>query len=176
MSRVLLLLSPHENAIFHGGSFTLPPLSLGVIASVLKDSGHEVRLLDFNAILRRWAKLEAKERLAFLYSKELYLRVLQGNCSGPEAHIVEDLLGEIDVRQFDVVGISLGGDFSFLQIHLGFLIGAVLQKRHAKRVLFGGNNVTFLYLFKEYFRDVWQVVLSIFTWIIKGLGESSLLS
>jgi radical SAM superfamily enzyme YgiQ (UPF0313 family) len=174
--KVLLLLSPHENAIFQHGTFMLPPLSLGVIASVLKDNGHEVQLLDFNAVLRRWPPLQAKERLAFLYSKELYLQVLQGDCSGPEARLVEDLLSDIDVQGFDLVGISLGSDFSFLQIHLGFLIGAVLQKRHGKRVVFGGNNVTFLYLFKECFRDLWEIVLGMFPCIIKGPGETSLLS
>jgi len=174
--RALLLLSPNENAIFRHRTFMIPPLSLGVLASILRTSNHHVQLVDLNVALGKWFPGQAKEDLQFLYAKEPYLRVLQAAGSGTDVVLVEDLLSGIDVRQFDIVGISLGSDFSFLQIHLGFLIGAVLQARFGKQVVFGGSNVTFLYLFKEFFRDLWRAVLPMFRYIIKGPGEVALLS
>ena len=37
------------------------PLGLGYIASVLRDSGHEVELMDINA--HRWSREEAEEHI-----------------------------------------------------------------------------------------------------------------
>jgi len=144
---------------------------LGVITGYLRGQGVEVDPYDLNIDLKRLAAKLDKKALRPFYDGRAVIDFLDGAENHFFNAFIADLLANKDLRQYDAVGISCGADFSWLEIHLAFLLGKYIQRRYAKPIVFGGNNVAYLLLFKDTFRVLWESVLRNFHFVITGPGE-----
>jgi radical SAM superfamily enzyme YgiQ (UPF0313 family) len=170
IQKILFLLPPYEKGIDPYGYTFLPPFGLGVLAGYLKQQGYAVDLQDLNrSFSQKYSDIAAE--LTFLYDREEVLGYLNGNDSVRIEQYLGRLLEGIPLESYDLVGISSGADFTFMQIHTAFLIGKYIAKKYQKQLVFGGNNITFLSLFPDVFGELWTTVLKNFPYIIKGPGE-----
>lgn len=172
--RVALLLSPAETP-YHGSSLcNLPPLALGVLSGYLREGNCDVDLFDLNV---RWAAIGhqySAEALQPIYDKDAVCSYLNGEHHEALDAFTANLLDSIDLSSYDMVGISCGADFSWLQMHTGFLLGAHVARHYGKTVAFGGNNITYLAMFPDVFHELWETVTANFQYVIVGPGERAL--
>jgi radical SAM superfamily enzyme YgiQ (UPF0313 family) len=153
-----------------------PGLGFGVLSSYLREKGLEVSMYDLNTILsRKFGQHEIKSKFEIFFDKKTVFDYLNGESNREADDVLARLLEDIDVDRFDSYGISVGADYSFLQIHAGFMLGKYLENNYGKPVLFGGNNISLIYIFRDMFNDLWQVILKNFCYIIKGAGERTIL-
>ena len=120
IDNVLFLLAPTEKAITRYGYTFLPPLCLGILAGYLKDAGIAVELADLGQSLPDIYSGN-EEQFTFLYQyQNIYDYLTDTADSELEEKInayIEQLIGNISVESYDLVGISCGADFSFFQVH-----------------------------------------------------------
>jgi len=173
--KILLLLSPQEQAFTPELCFTLPPMALGVLSRRLKESGYATELADLNFSIRQNSALYDRERYRFLYDKQKTLDYINGAPDPEIDQLMETFLGPLEPQNCHAAGISVGADFSFFQIHFGFIIGMYLKQKYNLTVVFGGNNINFLYMFQDQFSELWRCVLENFDLVIRGPGESVIL-
>jgi radical SAM superfamily enzyme YgiQ (UPF0313 family) len=170
-------LTPSENGFYYPDTVSLFSLSLalGVLSGYLRNKGLDVDMYDLNTTLSgKFRAPEQKSRFEVLLNRELVLSYIQNGENEQLDNLLTDLLSDIDLDQYDSFGISMGADFSFIQIHSGFLIGHYLQKKYGKTVIIGGNNISYLYVFREVYDEIWKTVLNRFPYIIKGPGEQAI--
>ncbi len=170
-SSIGLLLAPSEITMHENFLANLPPLSLGVLAGYLRSRGITVYLHDLNfGLSKRWGS-PWREVLEQFYRSEAVMAYLDGRDNPSIDAALVALLEGIDLAACDVIGISCGADFSWMQIHSAFLIGAYIQRAYRKPIIFGGNNLTYLYQFKDTFRELWECLLRNFRYLVIGPGE-----
>lgn len=172
MDKIILLGSPGERPFYMRTN--IPPLSLGVLQGYLCENGFVVITHDLNVSLARQIKELSKEKFTILYDKDLFLNSIQYSMKDQYAFLIRNLLRDIDFSNGKLVGISLGSNYSFFEIHTGFLIGKYLKEKYDTTIVFGGENVEYLYNFRESFHELWSVVCKIFPYIIFGPGEKVL--
>lgn len=174
INNVLFLLAPTEKAITRYGYTFLPPLCLGILAGYLKDAGIAVELADLGQSLPDIYSGK-EEQFTFLYQYQNIYEYLTDTADLElEEKInayIEQLIGNISVESYDMVGISCGADFSFFQVHSALLIGYYIWKRYNKIITLGGNNITYLLMFQDTFSELLQLVLHKFPYVMKGPGE-----
>lgn len=169
--RVLLLVAPSEHTLFN--RMNLPPFGAGVVTSRLRAGGVEVELHDLNSRLwRMWQGGEfGKADLRPFYEAEAVVGYVQGGRHDGLDGFAGRLLRGIDVERHDLVGISAGGDFSWLEMHSGAALGAHIKQHYGKPVVLGGNNLDYLMQFKDAFHTLWVACLRRFDYMITGPGE-----
>ncbi|WP_265445251.1 B12-binding domain-containing radical SAM protein [Acetivibrio straminisolvens] len=171
---ICFLQAPSESGLQYPDNMTVLPLSLalGVLAGYLRNKGIEVDLIDLNAgFSDKFSNDEDKKKLEICFDKEAVLSYLKGEDNQCIDSLIEYMLSEVDIDSYDSFGISIGADFSFVQIHCGFLIAKFLKSKYSKTVFIGGNNVSYLYIFRDVFLELWTAALQNLTFIIKGPGE-----
>jgi radical SAM superfamily enzyme YgiQ (UPF0313 family) len=169
-----ILLSPSEQTLHTG--LSLPPGTLAVMTAYQRGAGHEVDQYDLDTDLLRATDAGAlpREEMEFLYDKRRVLAYLGG---GPDPQIdrfCEVLLAGKPLRGLDLVGVSLGGSFSWMPIHSGFLIARFVQARLGVPVAIGGNNVYYLTLFQDIYAELWDALTNAFRFIVAGPGHRAL--
>ena len=172
--RMAILLSPSEQTLHTG--LSLPPGTLAVMTSYQRQAGHHVDQYDLDTdLLRAWdgGRL-ARADLEFLYDKARVLGYLAGGQDPEIDHFCEVLLGDKPIAGLDIVGVSLGGSFSWMPIHSGFVLARFVQDRLGVPVAIGGNNIYYLTLFQEIYRELWDVLTSTFRFIVVGPGHRTL--
>jgi hypothetical protein len=142
--RMAILLSPSEHVLHTG--LSLPPGTLAVMTAGQRSAGHRVDQYDLDTdLLTAWEdEVLGRADLEFLYDKARVLGYLAG---APDAQIdrfCEVLLAGKPLEGLDVVGVSLGGSFSWMPIHSGFLLARFIQARFGVTVAVGGNNIYYL--------------------------------
>lgn len=170
IQRIAFLLAPCEKGIAPHGYTYLPPLSLGILAGYLKKDGYDIELYDLNLNLSKIYE-ECEEQFDFLYEKDSVLGYLRGVENTSIRSFVEEILEELPIDSFDLIGISCGADFSFFQLHSAFLLAKYIEKKYKIPVVLGGNNITYLGIFKDTFSELLKEVLCNFPFVIKGPGE-----
>jgi radical SAM superfamily enzyme YgiQ (UPF0313 family) len=177
INNICFILTPTENNFHYPKQLSLLSLSLalGVLAGYLRKKGLEVDMFDLNPTLsQKFGEAAQKSRFEVFFNRDLVLSYIQNADNDQIDSLIENMLDGIDLNQYDSFGISIGGDFSYIQIHSGFMIGSYLQKKYHKPVFFGGNNITYLYIFREVYHEFWQTVLKQFSFIVKGAGEQAI--
>lgn len=170
-TRVLMLVAPGEQPMFT--RMNLPPFGTGVVTASLRAAGYDVELRDLNSDLwRMWRAGEfAKADLRPFYDE----RAVIGYAGGGHDDFLDTFAGRLlegtDVEAADVVGISAGGDFSFLEMQSAVVIGAHIKRHYGKPIVLGGNNLDYLMQFKDAFHSWWQACVSHFDAAITGPGE-----
>ncbi len=176
MSRkITLFLTPSEAAFadFHFFTFNPLPLSLGILQGYLRSRGYDVRSVDLNTRMHRFAASPDAGTWLPLYDKDLILRHLnQGAPTGME-EVLDHFARESGHAEGDIVGIHTGANMSFFEIHLALLLGRKIKEETGKTVVFGGTNLDFLWQFREAFRELWSAIFRNFEYVFIGPGERS---
>ena len=169
--RVLLLVAPGEHTMFQ--RMNLPPFGPGVVAANLRAQGFDVDYHDLNSDLSRmWHGGEfTKVDLKPFYEER---SVVDYMCGGEHEFLdnfASRLLRGKDVAAADVVGISAGGDFSWMEMHSASVVAAHIKRHYGKPVVLGGNNLDYLMQFKDAFHSWWAAGIENFDALITGPGE-----
>lgn len=169
----LLILVTEEKMIFEQAPVLGLSLATGIISAYLESKGIEVKIHDTNKIAS--SKVYEEEELELIkgvYDKDKIINYIKSGNDEQIDRLVEMFLPE-DWQSYDSYGVSIGADFSMLQIHLGFYIARYLKKS-GKAVFVGGNNITYLYIFKDIYGELLQALVENFSFIIKGPGERTI--
>lgn len=172
--RLAILLSPSESTLHTG--LSLPPGTLAALTGYQRQLGHQVDQYDLDTdLLRAWTRnVLGRDDMEFVYDKTRVLGYLRGMPDPQIDRFCEVLLAGKPLQGLDVVGISLGGSFSWLPIHSGFILAQFIQRRLSVPVAIGGNNVYYLTLFHDIYRELWDVLTSAFRFIVAGPGHRAL--
>lgn len=171
INKIRLILVTEERKILEQDKVLGLSLALGNIASYLRDQGIEVLLTDTNKTASECDYSEYEiERISNVYDKGMILQYLKDGNNETYDQIARMFLGVLTLEE-DGYGISIGADFSLLQIHLGFILAKYIIKTTGKVIFIGGNNISYLYIFKEFYKELLECVVENFDYIIKGPGE-----
>lgn len=174
IKNITLLLTPGERAFYM--NFLMPPLALGVINGYLRESALDVEPYDLNVCLKKKSLHQDRGAWLFLYDKDAVIDYLRTGTNDRFDKRFSQLLEDIDFERTDLVGISIGSNFSFFEIHSGFAIARYIQKKFHKPIVFGGDNIQYLFQFRDMYKELWEQVLQNFQYIFVGPGERSLVS
>lgn len=170
---VLMLLAPDEDT-FYFGRKNMPPLAIGEIQGYLREKGFTINSYDLNYYLAKNSENYSRDKWSILFDKEFIFRNLENDTLDDEVdQIPGQLIHKIDFSDADVIGISVGGNFSFFEVHAAFLLGKMLKQKYNKPIVFGGTNITYLYLFRDAYMELWQRIFQNFEYVILGPGERS---
>ena len=175
-AKIELILVPSETPYADPGFFDYSPvpLSLGVLCSYLKEEGYMVHGTDLNTKMKKNVIERGNQWWRSLLD---YDQVISHLRNGSPTGLEEELdwfLEETNYKENEIIGIAMGANMSFFEIHIALLLGKRLQKLHNKTVIFGGGNVEFLWQFREVFAELWDVLLENFSFFIIGPGEKVL--
>ena len=171
ISNIELILVPDEEKILTRDSGVGLSLSLGIITSYLEERCINVYLKDINYISNE-KKYSEKEiqKLSKVYEPDAVMNYLRG-----EEDVDFDFIARLFIEDSDLdkdsYGVSIGADFSMLQIHLGFVLASYLKRRTGKPVFIGGNNISYLYIFKDFYKEILMAAVNGIDYVIKGPGE-----
>ena len=170
-TRVLLLVAPGEQPMFT--RMNLPPFGTGVVTAGLRAAGYDVDLHDLNSDLSRMyhGGEFTKADLRPFFDERAVIDYVNG---GPDDFLdtfAGRLLAGKDVAAADVVGISAGGDFSFLEMQSAVVVGAHIKRHHGKPIVLGGNNLDYLMQFNDAFTSWWTACITQFHAAVTGPGE-----
>ncbi|GGM20743.1 hypothetical protein GCM10011608_01660 [Micromonospora sonchi] len=170
-ARVLFLVAPGEQPMFT--RMNLPPFGTGVVTAGLRAAGFDVDLHDLNSDLSRmWHAGDfVKTDLRPFYDERAVVEFVGGAPDDFLDTFAGRLLAGKDVAAADVVGISAGGDFSFLEMNSAVVLGAHIKRHYGKPVVLGGNNLDYLMQFKDAFHRWWTACLRHFDGAVTGPGE-----
>lgn len=166
-----LILITNEETILEEYTGMGLSLALGIITSYLEERNIQVSLKDTNKIAasHHYTKDEI-ELLSNIYDENKIVSYLEGGNDDTLDYVAEMFIDENDMC-FDSYGVSIGADFSLMQINLGFVIGSYLKRKTGKPVFIGGNNLSYLYIFKEFYYNILSAAIKGLDYIIKGPGE-----
>lgn len=160
------ILERKENAVYSLS------LALGNIKGYLEDE-EDISTIISDLNEKNVGKY-SKEQLQILYDIDKVCLYLQGyECEDVE-RIAENLLSEYEMKDFDVYGVSIGGDFSLFQIHSGLVIAKYIQNKFKCPVIVGGNNITYIYNFGDIYDELWKAISASGIIVLKGAGERTL--
>jgi radical SAM superfamily enzyme YgiQ (UPF0313 family) len=174
IKKIVLILAPAERAFFM--NLLMPPLAVGVINGYLRESGIAADAYDLNVSLKNKRLNNHREDWLFLYDKEAVMGYLRTGAEKKIEHLFSRLVEDIDFENVDLVGISIGSNFSFFEIHAGCILAKYIKKKYRKPIVFGGDNVQYMYQFRDMFRELWQHISMTVEYIFVGPGERSLVS
>lgn len=171
ISNIELILVPDEEKILTQDSGVGLSLSLGIITSYLEERCINVYLKDINYISNE-KKYSEKEiqKLSKVYEPDAVMNYLRGEEDDDFDFIARLFIEDSDLDK-DSYGVSIGADFSMLQIHLGFVLASYLKRRTGKPVFIGGNNISYLYIFKDFYKEILMAAVDGIDYVIKGPGE-----
>lgn len=171
ISNIELILVTDEEKILYENAGVGLSLALGIIASYLKERSIDVYLKDTNCVADCHQYNENEiDLLSNIYESGIVIDYLKGEENAILDRVAELFLDESDLGK-DSYGISIGADFSMMQVHLGFVIAAYLKRRTGKPIFIGGNNISYLYIFKDFYKEILMAAIKGLDFIIKGPGE-----
>lgn len=170
IENINLILVTEESMILENGNDISLSLAMGIISSYLQEKGIKVVINDTNKIATNHNFTnEELEIIGLAYDKERVLNYIETGQDKDMDTLAMMLLGD-SYKGYDSYGISIGADFSMLQLHLGFIFATFLRKLN-KPIFIGGNNISYLYIFKEFYHDLLYALIPKFPFIMKGPGE-----
>lgn len=174
IKNVCLLMSPAENSLKYPGELSRLSinLGLGVICGYLEERGFGVSIRDLNVTLaERFKGKDDRVELEKIFEIDVFRRYIEGEDNKDIDNLMSKFLSDINMDKYQIFGISIGSDFSFLQIQTGFFLSKYIMKTYNVPVFIGGNNISFLNIYKDIFAELWDIVGSEFQFIINGPGE-----
>lgn len=146
-------------------------MASGIISAYLLENNINVMVTDTNNSSANYKYTESElKKFSCIYDKD---RVLSYISTGND-HILDEVAAmfiDNSCLNDDCYGISIGADFSMMQIHLSMVIATYLKKLTKNPIIIGGNNITYLYIFKGFYQELLETMIRHFDFIIKGPGE-----
>ncbi|HEY8473294.1 MAG TPA: radical SAM protein [Natronosporangium sp.] len=169
--RVLFIVAPGEQPMFT--RMNLPPFGTGVVTASLRAAGFDVDLHDLNSdLIRMWRAGEfTKADLRPFYDERAVVEFVAGGPNEFLDRFADRLLAGKDIAAAEVVGVSAGGDFSFLEMNSAAVLGAHIKRHYGKPVVLGGNNLDYLMQFRDAFHRWWVACLTHLDAAVTGPGE-----
>jgi radical SAM superfamily enzyme YgiQ (UPF0313 family) len=171
IKRVFLFSAPCERAYYL--SSNIPPLAIGILQGFLRSKGLSVTSWDLNGRLRKLSDTISRSEWILLYDKDAVSSYLGGAPDSSFDRKIEQLIDGICFEQADIIGISVGSNFSFFEIHFSLLLGKYVKARFGKPVVFGGDNLQYLWQFRSEFDFLWRQIIANFEYLFVGPGEKS---
>ncbi len=169
-----LILVTDEQSVLEKSTETGLSLAMGIISSYLEDEGIRVHLADLNKRFGPYIFSETEIQLiGNIYNGRQVQAYLAGEDNAALDQVAELFLNDVS-RDREAYGISIGADFSMMQVHLGFVLAAYLKKKTGKRIFVGGNNISYLYIFKDFYHDLLVSAVTNLDFILKGPGECTI--
>ncbi|WP_283137888.1 B12-binding domain-containing radical SAM protein [Rhizohabitans arisaemae] len=171
--RVLIVDAPGEHTMFT--RMNLPPFGPGVVAGSMRAAGIEVDHHDLNSdFSRMWHGKEfTKTDLRPFYDERAVISYVRGGANEFFDAFAARLLAGKDIDGADVVGVSAGGDFSWMEMHSAAVIASHVKRHYGKPIIMGGNNLDYLMQFKDAFHSWWSACVEEFDYLITGPGEDT---
>lgn len=169
---VILMLAPNEYAYQQMSS--IPPLALGVLKGYLTEEEISTEIYDLNQTLHKRMNELTMNKWSFIYDSKRVLSYLHGEKDPEIENVLIELVSGIDLTGYDLVGVSLGADFSWLEMHGGMLLAKWIHDKYQVQVEIGGNNLHYLLQFKNDFKDLWDAIANMGVYICVGPGEKLL--
>lgn len=170
--QVLLMLAPNEGA--YRQISNIPPLALGVLKGYLTEQDIHTQIHDFNQTLNKYADELPLTMWSFVYDSQRVMNYLKGASDNEIDDALGRLVSDIDLTRHDLIGVSLGADFSWLEMHGGMLLAKWIHDKYQVVVEIGGNNIHYLLQFKKDFIELWDALSSAGIYICVGPGEKLL--
>ncbi|WDV48115.1 radical SAM protein [Clostridiaceae bacterium M8S5] len=167
--QVMILLAPSEHA--YQQISNIPPLALGVLKGFLSEKGISTYIYDLNVTLNKRSDELPLTSWRFIYDSKRIIGYLNGKSDQEIDDLISRLISGINFNGYDLVGISLGADFSWLEMHGGMVLAKWISKKYKVHIEIGGNNVHYLLQFKDNFVELWEALLSTGFFICVGPGE-----
>lgn len=167
--QVLIMLAPNESA--YQQISNIPPLALGVLKGYLTEKGIRTEIYDLNVTLNKCANELPLTTWSFVYDPQRVMNYLKGESDQEIDDALSRLVLGIELTGFDLIGISMGSDFSWLEMHGGMLLAKWIHKKYKVPVEIGGNNVHYLLQFKNDFIELWDALCDVGLYICVGPGE-----
>jgi hypothetical protein len=145
--QVLIMLAPNESA--YQQISNIPPLALGVLKGYLTEKGIRTEIYDLNVTLSKCASKLPLTIWSFVYDSQRVMSYLKGESDQEIDNALSRLVSGIDFTVYDLIGISMGADFSWLEMHGGMLLVKWIHDKYKVPVEIGGNNVHYLLQFKN---------------------------
>lgn len=169
-----MILVADEDAILEQKNVTGLSLATGIISSYLNKQEIDTYIHDINEYLigKSFSRTD-RELISLLYDKDKVLNYLYNGENVDLDKVVKMFLDE-NWEEYDSYGISIGADFSLLQIHLGLVIAKFLKQHTIRPTIIGGNNISYLYIFKDFYKELLVAAIENLNFIIKGPGEKTI--
>lgn len=170
-------MAPCENGFLYPNEMSMLHLNLGigVLAGYLREKGLKVDLYDMNSsIATKFEGLDQKAKFESFFHVDTFISYLKGESNLIIDDILKKMLSDINLDYYDSFGISVGGDYSLMQVHIGFLLGYYLKKKYNKPIFIGGNNISLMHIFNDLFKEFWDAVIDGIPYIVKGSGERAI--
>lgn len=172
--QVLIMLAPNESA--YQQISNIPPLALGVLKGYLTEKGIRTEIYDLNVTLSKCASKLPLTIWSFVYDSQRVMSYLKGESDQEIDNALSRLVSGIDFTVYDLIGISMGVDFSWLEMHGGMLLAKWIHDKYKVPVEIGGNNVHYLLQFKNDFAELLDALFDVDLYICVGPGERLLVS
>ena len=124
---VVILLFPSECA--YQEISNIPPLALGVLKGYLEEKGIATDIYDLNVTLHKRRNEILINRWDFVYDAGRVINFMHGEKDEEVENALEELVGKIDFNTYDLIGVSLGADFSWLEMHGGMMLAKWLRDK-----------------------------------------------
>lgn len=171
--QVLIILAPSENA--YQQISNIPPLALGVLKGFLTEKRISTDIYDFNVTLNKRSSEIPLSSWSFIYDSKRIIDYLNGVNDQEIDDVLSSLVSGIEFSRYNLVGISLGADFSWLEMHGGMLLAKWIYEKYQVQIEIGGNNMHYLLQFKSDFVDLWEALTNVGLHICVGPGERMLM-
>lgn len=153
----------------------MPSLALPFLKSYLEQKSHLVVQHDLNYRFYEMVNFEVTDTVRSFIQKETILNYLNRGVFPTEYKMLfEKLTKDFEIDTYDVVGISTGSSFSLFEIHFSLALGKYIKDKYGKKIIFGGANMQYIYLFKKEYDELFEAILDNFKYIIIGPGETPL--
>lgn len=169
-----LLQVPSEATVFGRIGVKLPPLSMGIIAGYLRTHEIDMDMFDLSFHMDAICGKDDIEKLAEFYDKKQVYEYIANGKNDLFEEFAENILHEIDWGKYDIIGLSIGSDLTFLQTFCGMILGAYIKKYYKKTLIFGGFNLTTYATYQPVYNEFFNVLLDNLGYVINGPGEESI--
>jgi len=166
---IIILLAPSEWA--YQKRPIIPPLSLGILHGYLAGKGIATQIYDLNSVIRVQSGKIPLYAWGFIYDIKRVENYLRGVQDKEIDDVLDMVLSDIDFSNSLLVALSLGADFSWLEMHGGAMLAKRIRTRYHVQTVLGGNNVNYLLQFRNDFASLWKAMLSSTSFICVGPGE-----
>lgn len=170
--KVLIMLAPNESA--YQQISNIPPLALGVLKGYLMQKRIHTKIYDLNVTLHKCSSELPLTVWNFIYDTKRVMNYLKGDSDQEIDNVLSCLVSGIELTGYDLIGVSLGADFSWLEMHGGMLLAKWIHEKYKIPVEIGGNNVHYLLQFQKDFKELWDALFHVELYICVGPGETLL--